>query len=369
MNLNNFLTPFTNLTSKQKLLFSGLGLFFLFVCFLIILILRGGESSAPLENNNMSTPRTQSPGKPITESETLNPSQSVQVVNKIVRNPEWLNETELAYTFYDKNELETRVERTNGKSSTNLTTPVIIKFMEINWSKKKEAVILELTSPIKTYYLTPGQAIRNINLQGYAYSWNPTGDQLFYIDYSNPSSPTPRYFFPSNQTSLPVEITLPSFTHSLWSPKGDSILLYTNAIDVEDKNPVIFNRLSNQIEPINADDFYDPSWSPKGLALAYLTNEGLYIKNSSGADTLLYKSTSSPQTTTFLWINEEEIFIIDSSKSKTEFYTVSLATKRTKSIFKNLNFAADQRIEIALSPSGKRLALATEKNGLYFINL
>ena len=301
---------------------------------------------------------------------TVAPQDIEKKLDRTVKNIHWLNDNELAYSYHDMIQRQTILAKTNSETlQENLAEQILIKFASFYWSKRNDLLIHELSSPSKAYLLPHNGQIVNLNLRGNGYSWSPDGTRLFFNQYQSDSSYAPHFYSLSARTSTPVTTSLPEFTHSLWSPDGDTILLYKNVIGMHENDPYLFNIKSQVVTRLETKELGSPSWSPSGASLAYLTDKGLYIKNNSGADKVYYEPSGSFQTVTYTWINEQEVLLVDSFGADTKIIQVPLYFGEAQEVLTNLSLKPDQRIEISLSPDNKTIALATEKDGLLFVSL
>lgn len=309
----------------------------------------------------------------------LPPSLALHFSARVAKNLHWLNNQELAYTVYDTNLKRNVVAKTEGINETYMLNNPAIKLSEFYWSDKNSLIIFDYQDPNRTYLLSPSGDLKNLSVQGYAYSWSPDGNLFFYRENTQDGKVIGKIYNVASGSSNILSEFLPEFQLSYWSPNNKDILLYNFSID----NPYNFQSDANQEERLQlyileiesksvrkiAINVNSPSWSPSGNNVAYLKENGLYLFTKENGETLLYKTNLSSQTISYTWLDNDRVILFNSSKTPPHPIIVSISRKTDIPFVSKMNLQNEQKVEFAISPDRKKLAVASEKDGLWFIEI
>ncbi len=342
---------------RKKVLIIFLIVFFLFSVIGVILF------SQKSKEESFSPSPAPSPTEYLSPPSTLPIKDYEQVLNKDVKDIHWINNQELGYTFFEVKRKKRVLAKTEGEKETILLSDPEIKMSEIYWSGKNDVLIFDYGNPYKTYLLSNLYSLRDLNIKGYGFSWSPNGSSFFYTEESDDYL-TPKIYNLANNSFSVIDKNLPLFHVSFWSPKGDSVLLYKYDLELTNSILYLFNLENNSVSEIKRGNITFPTWSPSGEAIGYISSDSLFIFKN-GVDKIIYKPKSSYFS--YGWLDEDKILIFDSTKESLSAQVIYLKTNQVLQIFNQLNFLPDQLIKIAVSSDTAKIALATEKNGLWVI--
>jgi len=285
-----------------------------------------------------------------------------KVTKDYASNLYWLDDKELAYTVFDRSIARNVLMKTDGSRVTTLLRDQKIKMSELYWSKNNDLLIFDYGTPYTTYLFQNGRDIRQLPITGYGFSWSPDGTRFFYKSDLNPQS----YFYSlTDKTTTPVTIPLPAFNVSFWSPNGTTIALYN--FDLEEGKGQLnnFNIGQASVSPVDSGTTFI-SWSPTGENIAYIKDDKDLVVAKNETKTVLYTS-SSPNTIAYTWLNDNELLIFDGQNTP-RMWQVSLdGSKREISL--PITLSSQQRAFLAISLNKQKIAIATQKNGLWLLPL
>lgn len=306
-----------------------------------------------------------------TPTATYIPQQDYKkILDKDIKDLHWLSNNELSYTFYDQTLKKRVLAKINLASNTNETILIkdtTVKMSELYWSLNNNLIIFDYGNPYTTYlYNYNLNQLKPTNLNGYAYSWSPDSNSIFYYDLnSNPASPKIYNLKTNSNTTLSIN-NLPNFVASYWSPNATKILLYNFSLATGKGELNILNLQTNSIEALKISPLIFPAWSPDGKQFTYVSGGGIHTVADNNP-TIIYSSNTNPQYISYAWINNDDLIVFDGEKSTEQFVLVSTKTKSEKAVLPKINADTNQRAQFAVSPDSNTLVVALEKNGLWTV--
>lgn len=275
----------------------------------------------------------------------------------------WLNNNELAYFYFDSSIKQRSLAITNIKNIETLVANQSIKFSETYWSNRNDLLVFEYGDPYKTLIYRLGEEPKDLNIQGYGFSWNPSGESFFYKNLQDIN----KIYDITQNSETDSAITYRDFEYSYWSPSLNTILLYDFDLETGLGKGALFSLRSGERLSFPDKNIVDIRWSPKGGSLAYRAQGGLFLYTPGQSEAILYQ-TSTPEYLSYSWLNDEEMLIFDSSTPNKGFFIVNIFTlAKSPAKFSVIEVFDNQKTEITLSPDKKIVAFATAKNGLIFI--
>lgn len=290
-------------------------------------------------------------------------AQTKKALDKDVKNLHWLNNNELAYTFFDTQTKNNMLAKTNGTTETILLQNETIKLSELFWSKNNKLLIFDYGNPYRTYLFQLDSPIQTLPLVGYGYSWSPDNNSLFYIDIDKDQKETPSLYNTTTKAKTPLTTILPAFQSSMWID-DNRVLLYFYNLETGRGKIYLYNSTLNTITGVSSENTMFPLRSPDNKYISFLTDKGLFVWNEN-ADRLIYPLTHDPIYVSYGWISNSQILLFD-SQSNSELFIIDVSSGNKTNVLKDLSLDKQQRMQISVSPDRKTLVLATEKNGLWF---
>lgn len=338
------------------------------VLFILVLTNNQKKTSTPTPTP-LAPIGSSSPGLPPFSPQPLRSQERFRfIINRKAVSIKWLNNDELAYLVYHPRTKEIVVAKVGTDSiERELYKNESFNFAEVRWSANNQLLIYNYGEQPKTYILRDFQNIEELPLSGYAYSWGPDNAQIGYASINNNISYFSIYSTSTKQSAASTQLSF-SPASTIWSPKGDSILLYYKNYETGLGGLFSYPIQNKQATYIPVpESVVKPSWSPDGDQIGYISNNGISVYSQTSGDRRIYQS-SNPSNLSYAWVNNSLLLVIDTSLSSNQIKLVDINTQRVIDYEQNLFFQPNQTIEIALSPNGSTVALASEKDGLWFLN-
>ncbi len=308
-----------------------------------------------------------SPKRPTEQTIPSLEREAQKISNRDVKDLRWLNNQELAYTFFSEAIKQRALAKTDGLKETVLFQDVQVKMSEIYWSKNNNLLIFDYGDPYKTYLFSESAGLKDLGFNGYAFSWSPDGNSFFFLDIDENGQESAKTYETKTDFSTTVNFEVVPFQVSAWSPSGRVILLYNYNLEIGRGELSLLVLVDNSTKQVSTRNVISPSWAPIEDKLAYAAEGGLYVYSESEGEQLIYKTNSNPQFISYNWLNNNELLIFDAEKSPIEFVRLSLQEMVPRPVFSSLQFQPEQRIKFAISPNQKIIAVASEKDGLWFV--
>lgn len=294
-------------------------------------------------------------------------SKPVFVTGKTVRNIHWLNNSDVAFSFFDTTSKRIVIGKGNGVKNEILLNREEIKIPTFFWSSNSYLLILDNKDPNQTYLYSPDGTFKMLEIKGHGYSWSPDGTIFFYEETARGNSTIKEYNILTN-TITSINTTPPFFLFSYWSPDGKKILLFDFSEDSSTTKLYTLHRDTKIIDDSLKKSAWLPLWSPQGDAFTYLADNHLYL-NKSGRENPVYTTSDSIQFISYGWINKSELLLFDSAPTKPLFFKVNVSTQKVTPLQTQFEFQNNQRLEIVASPDSSQIAIGSEKNGLWIMKL
>lgn len=360
--MNNY---FFNLLRYNRKIFFLLIFLVLIICILLSLSLlrKDKPSSSPLPIIYQASPL---PSPPV----YILPENYRKLLDNEIKDLHWINNNELAYTFFDSTVKQRALAKINitNRVQTTLIKDVHVKLSEVYWSQKNDLIIFDYGDPYTTYqYDYTANKLTKMGLNGYGYSWSPDGNLLFFYDLKN-NPPSPKIYNQKANSFTPINITdFPPFQASYWSQNPDKIILYNINFETGRGEVNLLNLSTNSISKTGLNNLVFPSLSPSGNKLAYASEGGVYLTINNSGQNLIYNTTTNPQFLSFAWLSDDELIVLDGEKSSEQFILLSLQSNTNHPVLQNIKTQREQRARFTLSPDSNTLALALDKDGLWVI--
>lgn len=289
------------------------------------------------------------------------------VLRRDVKDLHWFNQQELAYTFFDSATKQRVLAKTNGNQETILLQAPQIKMSEVYWARTNDLLIFDYGYPYEVYLFTNAGILKNLNLNGYAFTWSPDGSSLFFLEINEKGQEVAKVYNLRLDSKSTIPISLTPFQASFWSPTKEEILLYSFNLETGAGALNLFNLTNNSVRKVSTRSILFPSWSPSGDRVVYVAEGGLYTYSNSEGERIIYQTKTILQYISYGWLNSDEIIVFDAGQIPSRFLRVSLKTKIQLATLSDLRLASEQRVAIRLSPSQEIIAIASEKDGLWFV--
>lgn len=318
------------------------------------------------QSNTQPTPRTPIPTPtPIDDSQSVSKQSLKPVLQRNVENLHWLNNQELAFTFFDQDARGRVLAKTDGTTESILLKNNTLKMSEIYWSDKNDLLIYDYGTPYRTYLFKNASSLQRLPISGYGFSWSPSSESFFYNDATELPEQATKIYTISTNNSQSLNTTLPSFVATYWSPANNNILLYNFNIETGKGDLNLFNldtRATTQL-PIRSILF--PSWSPSGDKIAYLRSGSIFVYTLGQGEERVYQTPTDQLFMSYIWNNDNEILLFDAEKSPSQLTLVNITTKTQRTVLSHIKLSSRQRIQMSISPNNEKVAIASEKDGLW----
>lgn len=288
-----------------------------------------------------------------------------KVIDVDAKDIHWLNNNELAFTYFNQAINQRSLAKTSPSQPTILLGNPAIKMSEVFWSKQSNLLIFDYGATYRSYIFNSIEGLRELGINGYAYSWSPNGAEIFLLVKDEKS---PKFYEIATRSFRDSGISFDKFNSSLWSPNNRQILLYNFSIETEMGQLYLFDINSHAVSTVSeSSSIIYPSWSPKGDMIAYVKTNGLYIQTIGQPEKLIYQSLE-PTSLSYYWLNNDKIIVFNGQTSPGSFWEISTAnSQKNKKVLQNLDILPNQQVSFSLSPDGKNLAIATTHNGLWVV--
>lgn len=354
---------FSFIYKNKKLFFLIIVLISSIFISLVILALKGRRDTSPIPPI-ITFQRSPSPTPSNLYTHQINYQQ---LLTEDVKDLHWLNDKELAYSWFDQNIKHRALAKidTSTTTRTALIQDSNIKMSEVFWSFDNKLLIFDYGTPYTTYlYDASTDELKKITLNGYGYSWAPNGESIFFYDLnSNPAS-SAIYNIKTNSSSL-ININTPAFIASYWSTLH-KMLLYNFNLETGSGTISILDLTSRSIDQPTTNNLVFPSWSPSGSKFAYISDGGIYT--STGRDIVqIYSTSTQPHFISYSFLDDENILVFDGGKTANQFTLISLNSNSKKAVLQDFKIQGNQRAQFATSLNSNSLAIALEKDGLWVV--